>query len=169
MPISNGGAETADWHQAVLKLVKESSLSEYTIEMFHTDYETVIPVIMKYRDLESLEAPKEEVKPENAFMDIVGVFLEKYGNARGTDYQMRFLSVMQFIEHYAKDLLKDGLIVENQDITTRIPNEILSLLLDSFKAPQAPNPYPSSWLHNTNHEFNYKKVLKAYKTAHPAK
>jgi hypothetical protein len=140
-------------------------LSDYSIEMFHSDFERVVPLLFKYRDLEKLEGKPEEDKPENAFLDIVTKFLEKYGNVKGSDYQMRFLSVMQFLEHYTKELLKDGLINEASEASTRIPNELLGLLLDSFKSPQPPNPYPSSYLHNQYHEFNYKKVLKAYRSS----
>jgi hypothetical protein len=136
---------------------------DYTVEMFHADFKTVVPLLFKYRDLESLEEKNTEAKPQDAFLEIVSLFLEKYGNSKGGDYQMRFLSVMQFIEHYAKELLKDGLITEAQEAITSIPNELLVLLLNSFKSPQPPNLYPSSSLHNQYHEFNYKNVLKAYK------
>jgi hypothetical protein len=140
-------------------------LSDYTIEMFQTDFDRLVPLLFKYRDLESLEQKKEEVKAEDAFLDIVAQFVEKYGSVKGTDYQMRFLSTMQFLEHYSKDLLRDGLINEAKEVSTHIPGQLLSLMLNSFKAPQAPNLYPSSSLHNQYHEFNYKKVLKAFRAA----
>jgi hypothetical protein len=139
-------------------------LSEYTIEMFQTDFDRVIPLLFKYRDLESLENKTEEVKPEDAFLEIVKQFVEKYGNAQGMDYQMRFLSVMQFLEHYSRDLLRDGLITDAKESTTNVPLQLLGLLLASFKSPQPPSPFPSSTLHNQYHEFNYKKVLKAFKS-----
>jgi hypothetical protein len=144
--------------------LKEFNLAEYTVEMFQVDFDKVLPLLFKFRDLESLEEKTSEVKPEDAFMEIVSQFVEKYGNQKGTDYQVRFLSVMQFLEHYSKDLLKDNLISETQDTSAHVPVQLLSLLLDSFKSPQPPNPYPSSPLHNQYHEFNYKKVLKAFKS-----
>jgi hypothetical protein len=144
--------------------LKELNLAEYTVEMFQVDFDKVLPLLFKFRDLESLEEKTSEVKPEDAFMEIVSQFVEKYGNQKGTDYQVRFLSIMQFLEHYSKDLLKDNLISETQDTSAHVPVQLLSLLLDSFKSPQPPNPYPSSSLHNQYHEFNYKKVLKAFKS-----
>jgi hypothetical protein len=131
--------------------------------MFHADYKEIIPLILNYRSLEKLEEKPEEAKPENAFMEIAAKFVEKYGNSKGIDFQMRFLSIMQFIEHYQKSLAQDGLIQAVPGLDTQVPNELLELLLGSFKAPQSPSPYPSSTLHNQYHEFNYKKVLKAYK------
>jgi hypothetical protein len=142
-------------------------LSDYTYEMFQTDFDRIVPLLFKYRDLEKLEGQKEEVKPEDAFLEIVAQFVEKYGGTKGTDYQMRFLSMMQFLEHYARDLVKDGLMTDAKEISTHVPDRLLNLMLDSFKAPQPPSPYPSSKLHNQYHEFNYKKVLKAFRAANP--
>lgn len=139
-------------------------MADYTVAMFHADFEQVIPLLMNYRNLEKLDEKPEEAKPENAFMDIVAKFAEKYGNNKGVDFQMRFLSIMQFIEHYQKDLGMEGLIQAAPGLDTRVPNQLLELLLGSFKTPQPPSPYPSSTLHNQYHEFNYKKVLKAYKS-----
>jgi hypothetical protein len=131
--------------------------------MFKQDYDLVIPLFYKYRDMASLQAEETDDQPQNAFREIVDIFLLRYGNIKGADYQMRFLSIMQFIEHYEKDLLKDGIISEPTKMTTQIPEKLLNLLLDSFKTPQPPSPFPSSSLHNSYHEFNYKKVFKAFK------
>ena len=139
-------------------------MPDYTVVMFHTDYQQVIPLLMNYRNLEKLEEKPDEAKPEYAFMDIVNKFAEKYGNSKGVDFQMRFLSIMQFIEHYQKELAQDGMIQAAPGLDTQVPNELLELLLNSFKSPQPPSHYPSSTLHNQNHEFNYKKVFKAYKS-----
>ncbi len=138
-------------------------MSDYSIELFHADFEAVIPLILKYRDLETLENTKAEPGPQDAYMEIVNHFLKQYGKIRGSDYQMRFLSVMQFLEHYTDELLKDGMIAKAEESTTRITNDLLRLLLSSFKPPQRPTLYPSSTLHNKKHEFNYKKVVKAFK------
>ena len=138
-------------------------MADYTVAMFHADYQQVIPLMINYRNLETLDDKQDQVKPEYAFMDIVAKFAEKYGNSKGVDYQMRFLSTMQFIEHYQKELAQDGMIQAVLGLDTQVPNQLLELLLGSFKAAQPPSPYPSSTLHNQNHEFNYKKVLKAYK------
>jgi hypothetical protein len=138
-------------------------VSAYTAEMFAEDYRMVVPLIMKYRDLESLDEKKDEAQPEDAFMEIVACFMDKYGNVKGSDYQMRFLSIMQFIEHYAKELRQESLISEVPSVNVSISNDLLNFLLDSFKDPQPPSPYPSSSLHNQYHEFNYKKVLKTIK------
>ena len=140
-------------------------MADYTVAMFHADYQQVIPLMINYRDLEKLDDNKDEVKPEYAFMDIVAKFAGKYGNIRGVDYQMRFLSTMQFVEHYQKELAQDGMIQAAPGLDTHVLNKLLELLLSSFKAAQPPSPNPSSTLHNQYHEFNYKNVLKAYKAS----
>jgi hypothetical protein len=140
-------------------------LVEYTMQMFQMDYEMVIPLFYKYRDIASLDNEEVDTGSQNAFKEIVDIFLLRYGNIKGADYQMRFLSIMQFIEHYEKDLLKDRIITEPTKMTTQIPEKLLNLLLDSFKPPQPPSPFPSSSLHNSYHEFNYKKVLKVYRAS----
>lgn len=140
-------------------------MSDYTVEMFHADYEKVIPIMLKYRDLETLDQNGDEVKPENAVLEILAYFISQYGNSRGTDYEIRFLSVMQFIEHYQMDLIESGLISGEENESTKVPNSILEKLLDSFKSPQPPSHYPSSSLFNQRHELNYKKVYKLLKKA----
>jgi len=137
-------------------------VADYTPEMFNLDYEDAVPMILKYRDLESFE-PNQEFHPEQSAMDISTYFIKKYGNVRGKDFQMRFLSVMQFIEHYHNDLLQQGIINSLEGSKIRVKNEFLKILLDSFRDPQPPSPFPSSPLMNQDHDFNYKKVLKAIK------
>jgi hypothetical protein len=139
-------------------------VSDYTIEMFYKDHNEVIPIFAHYQDLETLNRNNEERNPEKAVLDVVKYFVNKYGKARGTDYEIRFLSIYQFIEHYQKDLLEKGLISYTSSESTQIPNSLLETLLDSFRPPQPPNPMPSSSLFNERHEFNYKKVLKTVKS-----
>jgi hypothetical protein len=131
--------------------------------MFLRDFEKVIPLLIQYRDREKQAAQDNTAKPEYAVLDMVKYFAGEYGNARGTDYQMRFLSVMQFVEHYQKDLMDKGLVSPSKDEGIQVPDKVLKTLLDSIKPPQPPSRYPSSPLYNQDHEFNYKKVTKVLK------
>jgi hypothetical protein len=137
-------------------------VSDYTVEMFHEDFAKVMPLLLDYQ--EKLNNKDHSEKPEYAVLDMVKYFAEKYGKTRGTDYHMRFLSVMQFIEHYRVQLVKDGVIQPSQEEGIQVPGNVLLLLLDSIKPPQKPSPYPSSPLYNQEHRFNYKKVVRVLKT-----
>jgi hypothetical protein len=139
-------------------------VSDYTSEMFLRDFEKVIPLLIQYRSQEKLEARDTNTKPEYAVLDMVKYFAGEYGNAHGTDYHMRFLSVMQFVEHYQKDLESQGLLKTTGDDSIRLPDIVIKALLDSIKPPQPSSLYPSSPLYNRNHEFNYKKVIKVIKS-----
>ncbi len=131
--------------------------------MFRRDYEKVIPLLIQYRNREKQAQADQAAKPEYAVLDMVKQFAEQYGNTRGTDYQIRFLSVMQFIEHYQKDLLGSGFLSSSQEGGLQLPDSFLNILLDSIRPPQSPSCYPSSPLYNQDHQFNYKKVIKALK------
>jgi hypothetical protein len=139
-------------------------MADYTVTLFHEDFGNVMPIMLKYQNLATLNESEPDVKPGDAVLEIISYFISKYGNARGTDYEMRFLSVMQFIEHYQNDLIKSGLISVPDSKTASVPNSILEILLESIRPPQPPSRYPSSPLFNQEHEFNYKKVIKALKT-----
>jgi hypothetical protein len=139
-------------------------VSDYTSEMFLRDFEKVIPLLIQYRNQEKLATGDNTTKPEYAVLDMVKYFAAEYGNARGTDYHMRFLSVMQFVEHYQKDLESKGLLKTTGDDTIRLPDIVTKALLDSIKPPQPSSRYPSSPLYNRDHEFNYKKVIKVIKS-----
>jgi hypothetical protein len=135
-------------------------VSDYTSEMFLRDFEKVIPLLVQYRNQEKQVCLDNVTKPEYAVLDLVKYFAEEYGNAKGTDYQMRFLSVMQFVEHYQKDLAAKGILSPSKEELVRLPGNVLKALLDSIKPPQPPSRFPSSPLYNHDHEFNYKKVVK---------
>jgi hypothetical protein len=137
-------------------------VSDYTIAMFHEDYEIVIPIFMKFRDMESLKNKDNPPDPGQAVLEIAGYFKNRYGNFKGIDYHMRFLSVMQFIEHYRKDLLTQSLITDDGS-ALQIPDDLLGTMLDSYQAPRPPQNYPTSPLLNQEHEFNFKKVVKKVK------
>jgi hypothetical protein len=139
-------------------------VSDYNIAMFHEDYEIVIPIFMKFRDMESLDKKDNPPDPGQAVLEIAGYFKNKYGNFKGIDYHMRFLSVMQFIEHYRQDLLTQGLITDDGS-AVQVPDDLLGTMLDSYQAPRPPQNYPSSSLLNQQHEFNFKKVVKKMKSA----
>jgi hypothetical protein len=140
-------------------------MAEYTVEMFREDFEKVVPIMLRYRNQETLDQGEGQPQPENAVLDILDIFTEKYGSSRGIDFQMRFLSVMQFVEHYQKDLEKEGLLNNIDDGIAQVPGDLLLFLLESIRSPQPPSPYPSSPLYNQNHEFNYKKIIKAVRAA----
>jgi hypothetical protein len=138
-------------------------VSDYTNAMFRRDYEKVLALLLEYRDKEKLAQPGETAKPEYAVMDMVKYFAEQYGNSRGTDYHMRFLSVMQFIEHYQKELVSSGFLTVSPDGNVQLPDSFLDVLLNSIKPPQPPSRVPSAPLYNQDRQFNYKKVIKALK------
>ncbi|HSW59007.1 MAG TPA: hypothetical protein VLH15_11425 [Dehalococcoidales bacterium] len=139
-------------------------MSEYSIENFLTDIEKVIPVFTKYRYLETLEKDVEKPKPEEALKEVAFYFRAKYGNKKGTDYQLRFFSVMQFLEHHNKELFDKSLVKEDSQSIEPTTYNLLYLLLSSFKSPQPPSPFPSFRLFNRYREFNIKKVLKEFKS-----
>jgi hypothetical protein len=132
---------------------------KYTIEMFHQDQNEILSKI----------PPPPKVDPETqgslaptfTFQDVMELFIAKYKKARGTDFCMRFLGVMQFIDHYKADLMLKGYMKKEKEDAMQVQNELLQVLLDSFKTPQPPNVMASSSLLNQEHEFNYKKVIKA--------
>jgi hypothetical protein len=138
-------------------------VTDYTSEMFLRDFEKVIPLLIQYRNLEKQDPQDSTAKPEYAVLDIIKYFSGEYGNARGTDYHMRFLSVLQFVEHYQKDLESKGLLKTTEDDNIRLPDIVIKALLDSIKPPQPPSHSPSSPLYNRDHEFNLKKVIKVLK------
>jgi len=131
--------------------------------MFLKDFEKVIPLLIQYRNQEKQVVQDKSTKPEYAVMDMIKYFAGEYGNTRGTDYHLRFLSVMQFVEHYQKDLVDKGLLNTSKQEVFQVPDHVLSTLLDSINPPQPPNRYPSSSLYNQEHQFNYKKVIKVIK------
>lgn len=144
-------------------------MADYNVEMFKKDYESLIPVIMESRSIETLDMVEKEAGSEKITKGITQYFTSTYGNARGIDFEMRFMSVMQFLEHYWQDLLNNGFIKQTEDMNTRVPDEVLTVLLESIRSPQPPNRCGSSPLYNDYHEFNYKKVIKALKTTQNVK
>jgi hypothetical protein len=140
-------------------------MADYTVDMFREDFEKIVPIMLRYRNQETLGQNEEQPQSEDAVLDILDVFTRKYGSSRGIDYQMRFLSVMQFVEHYQKDLEKEGLLNSTDTGIIQVPGDLLFFLLESIRSPQPPSPYPSSPLYNQNREFNYKKIIKAVRDA----
>ena len=137
-------------------------MTDYTVEMFHQDYAEVSSRILPYISLASLE-PRES-DPEKAVQEVMDYFISKYGKQKGLDYEMRFLSVQKFIAHYQNELPREGLADETNPGVISVHNELLQVLLDSFRNTQSPGAFPSSTLFNQNREFNYRKVIKAVKT-----
>jgi hypothetical protein len=138
---------------------KEQPVADYTLEMFYQDHNEILPKILT--GSASAKATEDTEKTgEPTGMDIVNLFMEKYGKARGRDFGMRFLTIMQFIDHYQKELAQHGLI-EAKPGSMQVRSELFQVLLDSFRSPQPPNVIPSSPLLNQDHEFNFKKVIKA--------
>jgi|WetSurMetagenome_2_1015567.scaffolds.fasta_scaffold79991_3 hypothetical protein len=139
-------------------------MSDYTVKMFHQDHNEILPKTITNQMINKSEKAGEQDNPENGsyYNELISLFITKYGKSRGTDYAVRFLSVLQFIEHYQKDLERDGQIV-NKENSVQVEGTLLQILLDSFRPPQPPSVFPSSSLYNQNREFNYKKVTKALK------
>jgi len=136
--------------------------------MFHQDHDELTPRLLTHKNLESATINGAEMAddatPEGfTYLDVVELFVAKYGKSKGTDYSMRFLSIMQFIEHYQKDLEQNGLI-ENKADSMEVQSGLLLILLESFKPPQPPNLIPSSQLFNQEHQFNFKKVIKVLRS-----
>lgn len=132
---------------------------KYTVEMFHKDQNEILTIMPPPPKID----PKTQgqVSASFTFQDIMSIFTDKYGDARGTDFCMRFLGVMLFIDHYKADLMLKGYMKKEKEDAMQVQNELLELLLESFKDPQPPNVMASSPLLNQKHEFNYNKVIKA--------
>jgi hypothetical protein len=136
---------------------------DYTMDMFHQDHDEVLPIFMHYKSLENPIGNQEQSNAEKVVTEVFNYFIKKYGKAKGTDYELRFLSINQFIEHYQKDLLREGLISAESSESIQVHNNLLEALLNSFRSPQPPSPLPSSSLFNEDHELNYKKVIRIMK------
>jgi hypothetical protein len=142
--------------------LKEQRVADYNLEMFQKDHNEILPKLLTGTVLKEPAESEKTEEPTGA--DIINLFIEKYGKARGRDYSMRFLSVMQFIDHYQKDLQRNGLIEDNPG-AMQVKGELLQFLLESFRPPQPPGIMPSSPLLNQDHEINFKKVIRALKGA----
>jgi hypothetical protein len=140
-------------------------MSDYTYEMFCRDHDQLNPVINGRNSLSPPEENTDKDIPEKVITKIAIYFFEKYGRFKGEDYTIRFFSVLRFIDHYQKELIELGYITSANTFSTTVQDDLLLLLLDSFKAPQKGHKQPSSPLINQNHDFNYLKVIKALKSA----
>jgi hypothetical protein len=133
----------------------------YSPDMFHQDQHEIVAKMPKPKLKPDSE---EEETPSNFTIDdIMNIFIGKYGKSRGVDYCTRFLSVLQFINHYRGDLILKRLVKTEKVGSMEVHNELLNTLLGSFKTPQPPNPLASSPLLNQYHDFNYNKVMKVIK------
>jgi hypothetical protein len=136
---------------------------DYTVEMFHEDYAELSLKMMPYSDIGTLNPRGNESNEEKVVQEVMDYFITKYGKLKGVDFEFRFISIHLFIEHYQKELLQEGLAVETSPDSIRLQNELLEVLLSSLKDPQPPSHIPSSPLFNQDHQFNFKKVIKAAK------
>jgi hypothetical protein len=138
-------------------------MSDYTFEMFNQDQEKMRPILESYYSMEKLDPKTTASGSREAAEQVLNYFVEKYGKRKGWDYEVRFLTTATFIDHYQAELTKLGLISQPDSVSIRIQSDLLQLLLESFKPPQPKTLLPASPLLNQNHEFNYKKVVKALK------
>ncbi len=139
-------------------------MADYTFEMFSIDQKEILPVMEEYYSLDTLDRKKDSTGTRSAVEQILAYFVNKYGKRKGWDYEVRFLTTTSFIDRYQIDLIRLGLISEADSSSLRVQEGLLTFLLDSFKPPQANDIMPTSPLLNQNHEFNYKKVIKALKS-----
>jgi hypothetical protein len=138
-------------------------MSDYTYEMFNRDQNEMRPILESYYSLDTLDRKKDSSGTRSAVEQVLAYFVDKYGKRKGWDYEVRFLTTTAFIDRYEKDLTQLGFISQVDNVTLRIQDRLLILLLDSFKPPQSNGIMPTSTLLNQDHEFNYKKVAKALK------
>jgi hypothetical protein len=141
-------------------------MSDYTFEMFNQDQEKMRPILESYYSLDKLDPKTTSSGSTEAAEQVLDYFVEKYGKRKGWDYEVRFLTTATFVDHYQKELTQLGLVSQPDSISIRIQSDLLKLLLESFQPPQPNSLLPTSNLLNQNHEFNYKKIVKALKNVH---
>jgi hypothetical protein len=140
-------------------------MSDYTYEMFCRDHDQLIPVMDVRQSLSPPEENPDKDKSKEVITKIATYFLQKYGRFKGGDYTFRYFAVLEFINHYQKELIQLGYIAGANDFATTVQDDLLLTLLGSFQSPQKGSTRPSSPLLNQKHNFNYLKVIKALKSA----
>lgn len=100
------------------------------------------------------------INPNNPDSDTFGAFRIKYG-PKATDFTVRFLSVMRFINHNRDRLKKEGLIRNAEKGALWIDEDMVRVMLDSFQPPELPSRFPTSPLCNKYCAFILNRVLKA--------
>ena len=146
-------------------------MSDYTIEMFCTDHDHLLPILQAVQVIELIkdEWPKFNIEgtiyalnPNFPEVDTLRFFKEKYGNDKGFDYSWRFLEIMRFINKHRENLIKDTLLKASGS-QSDIADVLLKMLLGSFSPAKPPMFFPKSALQSQSGGFNYNKVLKATK------
>ena len=145
---------------------------DYTVDMFCCDHDEMAPLMELTRDV---KIPEDEWPRINIEGTIYGVnpnvpeartmrfFTSKYGRAKGSDYGMRFMSIMWFIIKNRDRLTQKGLIRSDDNGPAEIREELLQVLLESFIRPKPPVISPTSSLAKNFPDFDLKKVINAAK------
>lgn len=145
---------------------------KYTYGMFLED-STAIAYGLKLT--QGIKVPRDEW-PVAHFADIsyginqntslarsYGYFHSTYGTS-GTDFLWRWQSTIDFLSKYQVTLGKLGLVNRSDSGELEAHEELVRILLDSFRDPEPPVIFPTSPLHKTLFQFAVGKVVKAYKT-----
>jgi len=102
------------------------------------------------------------LNPNDPSADTVGFFRSKYGQSKGRDYAIRFLSTIWFINDNRDALIEEGLI-RKESGQTMVEEELIRVILDSFSSPEPPALFPTSTFEENDHILGFRKVLEAVK------
>lgn len=146
---------------------------KYTYEMFLEDGTAIADGLELTQDV---RVPQDEW-PVAHFSDVsyrinqnttlarsYGYFHSKYGTT-GTDFLWQWQSTIEFLSKYQVTLGKLGLVNRNDLGELEAHEDLVRMLLDSFRDPDPPVIFPTSPLHKTSFQFAVGKVVKAYKTS----
>ncbi len=146
--------------------------AKYTVDMLCADHDEMAPLMELTKGVRipqdewpriNIEGTTYSMNPNIPDARTMRFFMSKYGRVRGSDYGMRFLSIMWFIIRHRRRLVRDGLVRCDDTGRMEVCEELLQVLLESFSPPKPPVIFPTSSLAKAKRfpEFDLGKVIKS--------
>jgi hypothetical protein len=106
------------------------------------------------------------LNPNSSTADTIGAFKIKYGE-KATDYAMRFLSIMWFINNNREALMKKDLVRNAEGGGSLVDEDMVKTMLESFRSSVPPSIFPTSALWDKNGNFKLSRVIKELRKKKP--
>ena len=105
-----------------------------------------------------------QLDPDDILVRAQGFFEARYGREQGTDFYLRWASLITFTRENAEVLERAGIVDTLDGDVAGIDAEFVRMLLASYSPPLLVGSFPTSPLHEGEGGFSLEKCLSAWRS-----